>query len=162
MKGSTATRLFAAAAAELGYHPFPSPSANLSEPYTNPDGQSLNACIICGFCERFGCGMGAKASPLTTALPVALQYQNFELRPNAQVTRILLDQAKRRAIGVTYLDAEGRLMEQPAELVLLCAFTFNNVRLLLLSGIGAPYDPQRGTGTVGRNYAYQVAGGATL
>jgi gluconate 2-dehydrogenase alpha chain len=162
MKGSAATRLFGAAAAELGYHPFPSPSANLSEPYTNPDGQSLNACIICGFCERFGCGMGAKASPQTTVLPVALQSPNFELRTNAQVTRILLDPTKQRAVGVTYLDAQGRLMEQPADLVLLCAFTFNNTRLLLLSGIGAPYDPRNGTGTVGRNYAYQVAGGATL
>src|SRR4030095_4498121 len=142
--------------------PFPSPSANLSEPYTNPDGQSLNACIICGFCERFGCGMGAKASPQTPVLPVALQSPNFELRTNAQVTRILLDPTQQRAAGVTYIDGQGRLMEQPADLVLLCAFTFNNTRLLLLSGIGAPYDPRNGTGTVGRNYAYQVAGGATL
>src|SRR5262249_15583309 len=87
---------------------------------------------------------------------------NFELRSQAQVTRILLDSTGKRAVGVRYLDAQGRSVEQPAELVLLCAFTFNNVRLLLLSGIGAPYEPRGGTGTVGRNFAYQAGGGATL
>jgi gluconate 2-dehydrogenase alpha chain len=30
------------------------------------------------------------------------------------------------------------------------------VRLLLLSGIGAPYDPATGEGLVGKNYAYQM------
>src|SRR5882724_1051258 len=162
MKGSAATALFAAAAAGLGKHPFTSPSANLSRAYTNPEGHDLNSCIICGFCERFGCAMGAKASPHTTLLPALRRNPNFELRSQAQVTRILLDSTGKRAVGVRYLDAQGRSVEQPAELVLLCAFTFNNARLLLLSGIGAPYDPRGGTGTVGRNFAYQVGGGATL
>jgi len=40
-------------------------------------------------------------------------------------------------------------MEQPADLVLVCAFSFFNVRLLLLSGIGKPYDAQTGQGVVG-------------
>src|ERR1019366_7954355 len=31
-------------------------------------------------------------------------------------------------------------------------------RLLLLSGIGTPYDPQTGRGVVGRNYSYQTGG----
>ena len=35
-------------------------------------------------------------------------------------------------------------------------FAINNVRMLLLSGIGAPYDPATGRGVVGRNYAYQT------
>jgi gluconate 2-dehydrogenase alpha chain len=39
--------------------------------------------------------------------------------------------------------------------VLLCAFSLYNVHLMLLSGIGKPYDPQTGEGTVGRNYSYQ-------
>ena len=162
MKGSYATSLFAAAAAGLGKHPFISPSANLSRAYANPEGHDLEACIICGFCERFGCAMAAKASPQTTLLPSLRRNGNFELRSQAQVTRILLDSTGKRAVGVRYLDAQGRLVEQPADLVLLCAFTFNNVRLLLLSGIGTPYEPRGGTGTVGRNFSYQVGGGATL
>ncbi len=52
-------------------------------------------------------------------------------------------------------------MEQPADLVLLCAFSFFNVRMMLLSGIGKPYDPQTGQGVVGRNYAYQTTSAST-
>ena len=40
--------------------------------------------------------------------------------------------------------------------MILCAFAQHNVHLLLLSGIGKPYDPQANQGVVGRNYAYQI------
>lgn len=46
--------------------------------------------------------------------------------------------------------------EQPAELVLLCAFQLFNLHMLLNSGIGKPYDPRLGEGVIGRNYSYQV------
>ena len=39
---------------------------------------------------------------------------------------------------------------------MLCAFGINNVRLLLLSGIGQPYDPVTDKGVVGRNYTHQT------
>lgn len=39
--------------------------------------------------------------------------------------------------------------------MILSAFQFHNVRLMLLSGIGEAYDPATGSGTVGRNFAYQ-------
>ena len=162
MKSSYAATLFGEAATGFGKHPFVSPSANLSRPYTNPEGQDLGACIVCGFCERFGCGMAARASPQTTLLGALSKKTNFEWRSHAQVTRLLLDATRKRVTGVSYLDAQGRLVEQPADLVILSAFVFNNVRLLLLSGIGAPYDPAGGAGTVGRNFAYQAGGGATL
>jgi gluconate 2-dehydrogenase alpha chain len=38
---------------------------------------------------------------------------------------------------------------------------FNNVKLLLNSKLGKPYDPKAGTGVVGKNYCYQVNAGAT-
>jgi gluconate 2-dehydrogenase alpha chain len=41
-------------------------------------------------------------------------------------------------------------------MVILCSFALNNVRMMLLSGIGEPYDPGTGKGNVGRNYAYQT------
>ena len=47
------------------------PSANLSETYTNPDGETIAACQYCGFCERFGCEYGAKTSPEITVVPTA-------------------------------------------------------------------------------------------
>ena len=70
--------------------------------------------------------------------------------------RINLDSTGKKATGVTYVDAAGREFEQPADLVLITAFPLNNVRMLLLSGIGKPYDPGTGEGVVGRNYAYQT------
>jgi gluconate 2-dehydrogenase alpha chain len=45
------------------------------------------------------------------------------------------------ATGVLYTDENGREVEQPADLVVLSAFQLHNVRLLLLSDIGTPYDP---------------------
>ena len=59
---------------------------------------------------------------------------------------------------MTYIDARGREVEQPASIVVLATYCFNNTRLLLLSGIGKPYDPQTGRGVVGRNYSYQTGG----
>ena len=53
--------MFRKAATSLGYHPFPQPSSNLSQPYTNPEGVKLNACVFCGFCERYACEHYAKA-----------------------------------------------------------------------------------------------------
>lgn len=54
--------LWAEAAKETGYSPFPQPSGNLSQAYTNPLGVTLGPCTYCGFCERFGCGNYSKAS----------------------------------------------------------------------------------------------------
>jgi len=75
-----AGQLFAKTAAELGYHPFVRPTANASQPYTNPDGMKIGQCQYCGFCERFGCEANAKGSPLITVIPVALRNPNVELR----------------------------------------------------------------------------------
>ena len=63
---------------------------------------------------------------------------------------------------MTYIDANGQEVEQPASLVVLSAFQLHNVRLLLLSQIGKPYNPVTGEGVVGRNYAYQMNGGVKL
>jgi gluconate 2-dehydrogenase alpha chain len=154
--------LFAEAAAGMGYHPFPLPTGNLSRSYTNPHGVVLGQCSYCGFCERFGCGNYAKASPQTTLLPVLTRRPSLSLSTGCEVLRIITDSTGKRATGVVYVDEKGEEWEQPAELVLLCAFMLDNVRLLLLSGIGTPYEPRAGTGVVGRNYAYQTVSAVQL
>ena len=161
MKTSHVGALYGKAAKELGYHPFPAPSANMTRPYTNPYGVTLGACVYCGYCERFGCEMGAKASPQTTVLPVLMKNPNYELRTLANVVKVNLDSERKRAVSVTYVDSRGREFEQPADLVLLTSYVFSNVRLMLLSGVGRPYDPQANSGVVGRNYAYQTNGNVT-
>jgi gluconate 2-dehydrogenase alpha chain len=162
LKRSYSNTLVAEAASQLGYKPFPLPSAAMSRGYTNPYGVSLGACVYCGYCERFGCEMGAKASPQTTVLPALMGSGNFELRTLARVVRLKLDSTGRHAVGVTYVDSRGRELEQPAQVVLLTSYALSNVRLMLLSGIGRPYDPLSGEGVVGKNYTYQCNSSVTL
>jgi gluconate 2-dehydrogenase alpha chain len=157
-----AGELFEKAARSLGYHPFPGPSANMTQPYINPDGVAFGSCHYCGYCERFGCEMNAKASPHFTVIPLAAAKKNVEIRTDSRVMKVNLDAAGKRAESVTYLDAAGREFEQPGGMVILAAYALSNVHLMLLSGIGKPYNPSTGTGVVGRNYAYQIGSGANV
>ena len=157
------SELFARAARERGYHPFPRPSANASQAYTNPDGSKFGACQYCGYCQRFGCEANAKGSPHITVIPLALKSPNFELRTHSWVTKVLKEADGKRVTGVAYTNIlNGEEFEQPAGLVVLCAYAINNVHLMLLSGIGQPYDPVAQTGVVGKNYCYQTGVTATL
>ena len=150
--------LFAKAAAELGYHPFPGPAAAMTRDYTNLYKVMMGECQRGGFCSSHACAAGAKANPLTAVLPALMKKENFELRPLCNVIKVNTDSTGKQATGVTYIDARGQQVEQPANIVVLATYCFNNTRLLLLSGIGKPYDPQAGTGVVGRNYSYQTGG----
>jgi gluconate 2-dehydrogenase alpha chain len=148
--------LFKAAAEELGMKAFPQPTCNSPGTYRNPDGQVLAPCNYCGFCERFGCHVGAKASPITTVIPSAQKSGRLEIRQFANAFRI--NTSGGRATSVSYYDASGEEQEQPADLIVVGAFTLTNIRLMLLSKIGTPYDPQANTGVVGRNFTYQIGG----
>jgi gluconate 2-dehydrogenase alpha chain len=149
--------MFQKATSDLGYHPFPGPSANLPVPYKNPDGVTRGQCTYCGFCERFGCEVGAKADPTVTVIPLALKTGKFEIRGYSHAYAIKND--GKTGQSVLYFDGSGRVQEQPADIIILAAYVFNNVRTLLLSKLGTPYDPNKGTGSVGRNYCYQTGGG---
>lgn len=154
--------LFAKAATELGFHPFPIPASNASAPYTNPYGVRLGPCNYCGFCEGYGCFMYSKASPQTTILPALMQQPNFEMRTQSHVIKVNLDSTGKKATGVTYIDAQGQRIEQTADIVILAAFQMHNVRLLLLSKIGQPYDPKTRSGVVGKNFCYQLNSNVTV
>jgi gluconate 2-dehydrogenase alpha chain len=150
--------LFRDAGKALGYHPYPTPAATISQAYVNPDGIARAACTYCGFCERFGCMIGAKAQPTNILLPVIQKQKNVAIRTGAWVRRIVRAsmQSGGKARGVTYIDASGEEAFQPSELVFLASWTLNNTRLLLLSEMGEPYDPVTGKGNLGRNLTHQV------
>ena len=156
--------LFGPAAKSLGYHPYPNPVAILSQAYKNPDGISRPACAFCGFCVRHGCMIGAKSQPTNTLLPIIRKQKNVSIRTGARVRRIAHDSAPSgaRARGVNYIDAAGEEVFQPANLVFLASWTLSNNRLLLLSGIGTPYDPATGQGTLGKNLTHQVPVGVGM
>jgi gluconate 2-dehydrogenase alpha chain len=160
MKKTAILKKFETASSNLGYSPFMMPSANLSEPYENPDGQKINACQYCGFCERFGCEYGAKTSPEITVVPTARETGNYEIKFNANVVEVMKEGDK--VTGVRYIDTVTfEEFIQPAEVVVLTSYMLNNAKLLMVSQIGEQYDPETGRGTLGKNYAYQILPGAT-
>ena len=159
MKMTPMLEQFEKATKKLKLSPYMLPSANVSEVYKNPDGETINACQYCGFCERFGCEYGAKSSAEITVVPTALKTGNFDLRYNSNVVEILKQGNK--VTGVRYIDTiSGEEFIQPANVVVLTSYVFNNAKLLMVSNIGERYDPATGKGTLGRNYCYQILPGA--
>lgn len=119
--------LFNEGASKLGYHPFSSPRAILSQPY-----QDRPSCTYCGYCQAFGCHVGAKSSILVTKLPEADATGNFKLLTGTMVYHVNTDNSG-RATGVSYYGPDGSDNTIEAELVILAPFIYDNVRLLLLS-----------------------------
>lgn len=151
LKETPPIKLFKEAATNLGYHPYQVAAGNLSEQYENPDGQVINQCQYCAFCTQYGCDFGAKSDALVTVVPTAMEHDNFELRTEAYVRRVLYDGDK--ATGVMYVDTRtGEEFEQPADVVVLSGFTFTNNRLLMVSDIGEQYNPETRKGVIGRNF----------
>src|SRR5262249_10508549 len=156
---SLAGSLFETGAKSLGYHPFPGPAANASEPYVNPEGVTLGACCYRGPCQRLRCETNSKASPHACILPVLMADPNFELRTYANVKELVYDKQAKKVKAVRYVDPRsGEEFEQPAGLVILGAYVFNNVLLMMMAGIGEPYDYKTGKGAIGRDYFVQGAG----
>lgn len=136
----------AAAAKGLGWHPFPGPAAINSRSY-----QSRSGCMYHGFCNTGGCHVDAKNSTAVTTVPRAQATGRFTAVTEATVTQIEVD-AQGRTTGVTYLKG-GTEYFQPAKLVLLATFAYENARLLLLSkSRGFPNGLSNNHGQVGRHY----------
>jgi len=153
---------FSTAATELGYHPFMVPAAHASAAYTNPLGAKMGPCTYCGYCMYFGCGNWSKSSPNVCVFPALVPRENFTILTDSTVLRATLAADGKTATGVVYLDKENRQWEQPADIVIFSAFQAQNVRLLLLSKIGKPYNAETGDGVVGRAYCYQTVSGASI
>ena len=146
LRGTGFTDLMAAAARTLGWHPFPGPAAINSRLY-----QNRAACMYHGFCNRGGCHVDAKGSTAVTTIPKAQATGRLKVVTRAHVTRLAAD-GDGRVTGVTYL-VDGTEYEQPARVVLLASYTYENVRLLLLS-TSKPYPNglSNNHGQVGKHY----------
>jgi gluconate 2-dehydrogenase alpha chain len=136
----------AGTARSLGWYPFPGPAAINSRPY-----QNRSACMYHGFCNTGGCHVDAKNSTAVTTIPRAQATGRLKVVTHATVTSIEVD-GDGRASGVTYL-AGGTEYFQPAKVVLLAGYTYENVRLLLLSKSKAyPNGLSNNHAQVGRHY----------
>ena len=130
----------------LGWNPFTGPAAITSRPYEGRPG-----CVYHGYCMGAGCHVDAKSSPAVSTIPRALETGRLRLVTGAHATTIEAD-ADGRVRGVRYI-RNGEDLFQPAEAVLLASYTYENVRLLLLSRSAAyPEGLANNHGQVGRHY----------
>jgi gluconate 2-dehydrogenase alpha chain len=146
LRGTGFTDMMASAATSLGWHPFPGPAAINSRTY---DGRS--ACMYHGFCNKGGCHVDAKNSPAVTTIPKAQKTGHLKVVTRAHVTTIEVN-ASGRVSGVNYV-TDGVEFFQPAKVVLLATYTYENTRTLLLSKSAAfPNGLSNNHGQVGRHY----------
>jgi len=115
----------------------------------------------CRWCGGFACEVDARTGTHNSVIPAALATGNCELRTGCMTREILLDGGG-RATGVAYFDAEGRLQQQTADVVIVAAGAIESARLLLNTkhrlfpnGVGNRYD------WVGRNLQSHSYSGAT-
>ena len=111
---------------KMGMHTAPIPMAILTEPYNGRP-----PCIWDGWCDA-GCPIGALANPLVVYVPRA-EKAGARLQGNAAISRVLTDKQGKKVTGVEYYTREGERIVQPADAVVLCAFTVENSRILLNS-----------------------------
>ncbi|MBS1678996.1 MAG: GMC family oxidoreductase [Actinobacteria bacterium] len=138
-------RRWAAGFEKLGWYWWPQDSAIISRDY-----RGRAACTNRSQCA-FGCPQKALSTADVTYWPVALEL-GAELRVRARVRRVILDTAG-RAVGVEYYDADGRLQEQRAKRVVICAGGIGTPRLLLMSASAThPDGLANSSGQVGRNF----------
>jgi choline dehydrogenase-like flavoprotein len=144
--------ILAPAARRLGLHPFHIPMARNSVPYNG-----RGPCMRCRWCVGFACEEDAKNGSQNTVLPTALATGNCELRTECMAREILTDD-RGRALGVAYFDANGRLQQQLADMVIVSGCATESARLLLNSksrlfpdGLGNRHD-QVGRNLQGHHY----------
>ncbi len=138
--------LMADAAKKLGWKSFRPPAAINSQEYKGRPG-----CVYHGYCSRGGCHIQAKNSTAVTTIPEALKTKNLTIFDRAQATRIEAG-PDGRVTGVHYV-RDGKSYFQPASVVLVGSYTYENVRLLLLSK-SKPYPNglSNNHGQVGKHY----------
>ncbi len=136
----------AEAARSRGWHPFPGPAAINTERY-----QDRRGCSYHGFCNKGGCPVDAKNATHLTTIPKAVDTGNLRIVTQAHVTTLEVG-SEGRITGVKYL-VSGTEYFQPAKVVLLAGYTYENVRLMLVSKSRAyPDGLANNGGQVGRHY----------
>ncbi len=138
--------VFQEATTGMGLNPYPVPAGVNSVPYGGRPATTYSS-WICGF----GTFDDSMWHPAAACIPKALDTGNLDLKTHCRVIRILTDDAG-HASGVEYADPAGNIHVQEGRCIILGTYTWENIRLLLLSrddrhpgGLG------HNQGQVGRN-----------
>ena len=139
--------MFTAAARELGLHAYPTPACVNSVPYNG-----LPATRYHPWSAAFGSFHDDRWNPGLTSVPQALASGRLDLRTHSRVLRLLTDRDG-HADGVEYLDPLGEVRTFRARTVIVAGYTFETVRLLMLSGgLGGS------SGQLGRHFMFKQWG----
>lgn len=138
---------------KLGIKTVSFPLAVLSKPYDN-----RLACHYCGACN-FGCDTASRFSTLEVLFPKLQGMQNFDLRPNAAVHRVLLDKSTGKARGVSFIDTtDHQEYEVFAKAIVLGASMVESIRILFNSRTrDFPQGLANSSGALGRHLMEHVA-----
>jgi len=143
-------RIWAQAFHKLGWYWWIQDCAITTKAY----GEHRTGCLDRGFCA-FGCPSLALATVDVTYWPLALQ-RGVELRTQARVREITVDR-QGLATGARYYDAEGKLQEAKAPIVVVSGGGLGTPRLLLMSASTAfPDGLANSSGLVGKNLMTHV------
>ena len=107
-------------------------------------------CTSCGSCLQ-GCASNAGKSTMNTYIADALARGLLELRPEAAVDRVVIEDGPdgRLATGVEYVDSAGARHTVRAQVVVVAAGALNTPQLLMRSGLDG--------GSVGRHLGLHPA-----
>jgi len=96
-------------------------------------------CMRCGSCLQ-GCSTNAGKSTMNTYIAEALARNLLELRANAAVERVLIEDSPDgpRATGVEYVDGAGERHTVHASVVVVAGGALNTPQLLIRSGLRNP------------------------
>jgi choline dehydrogenase-like flavoprotein len=134
---------------QLGINAFPLPHSLVTHRHKGRDPWNYTS-----FWNQYGDPGTTRSSTLTSFVPEALATGNFDLRPDCYVRQVTLDK-NGRAKGVLYVDAEGREIEQEAEVVVLTMGAIESTRLMLLSKSGSfPEGIANSSGQLGKNATF--------
>ena len=107
-------------------------------------------CMRCGSCLQ-GCPTNAGKSTLNTYIHDAWAAGRLELRADARVERVLIEDGE--ATGVEYVDRDGAVTRVDAGAVVVAAGTLNTPQLLLRSGL----PDSASSRLIGRNLGFHPA-----
>jgi choline dehydrogenase-like flavoprotein len=122
----------------------------LDAPLTPVRSYTDSTCTSCGSCLQ-GCPTNSGKSTQNTYIAEALAAGRLELRANARVERVVIDDGE--AGGVEYVDSGGTLRRVDAGAVVVAAGTLNTPQLLLKSGL----PDSSSSRLVGRNLGFHPA-----
>ena len=156
LRSSPFTELMGDAARKLDWNPFQGPAAITSELY---DGRP--PCQYHGFCNKGGCHVQAKSSTAFTTIPKAIDSGNLDVVTFPLVTTFVTNNNGKET-GVDYVRGSESFF-QPADVVLMASYAYENVRLLQLSKSRAfPNGLVNNSGQVGRHYLSHHQGSPVL